>query len=210
VTRTIGVPIVDSTVARRLLSFATVALLVIGCGAKGRGDPAPRASAGGAGSSKRAADRASAEPERRPAVTLHLRGNGAHPAVDRAMPASKYVDHDVIQIQPGEAFTVAGTVQGDRLVHVHRVPFAPQAKDTLTISFKQEGDMMMLIVESGFSRAVTYTTEMQVPDRPAPLHTSACPVRAKLMTTESWPHPILSMFVKDFALLPAGGSAPCK
>ena len=144
-------------------------------------------------------------------MTLHLRGNGAHPSVDRAMPASKYVDHDVVQIQPGEAFTVAGTLEGDRLVHVHRVAFAPNAKDTLTISFKQEGDIKDARARERLHAPPGSTPrEMQVPDRPSPLKTSACPVRASLMTTESWPHPILSMFIKDLVLLPPGGSAPCK
>jgi len=65
---------------------------------------------------------------------------------------------------------------------------------------KQGGFMMMLVIENRTSRTLNMEALMTVPGQKDVFKTTIVPVRPGLTNFESWPHPIVKLVLRSFAL----------
>jgi len=121
-----------------------------------------------------------------------------------------YSDGEVARILAGESFAITGDVQGDRLVNL-RVAGDNAEKDVLLLKFEQRPlgnePAMILTVTNRFPRNVKYRASMQTPERKGFYKTSSCPVMAGRQTFEMWPHPIISLMLREVHFI--DGRAAC-
>jgi hypothetical protein len=125
---------------------------------------------------------------------------------------SPYSDGTLVRILAGERLVITGDVQGDQLVNL-RVVDVPAARDVLLLTLEQkkigEKPSMVLKVENRFARNVKYRAGMEVLRRKGFASTSSCAVMAGKMGFEMWPHPIVSVLMKDFRFSAPGANVPC-
>jgi len=121
-----------------------------------------------------------------------------------------YSDGTVVRILAGEKMVVTGDIQGEQLVNL-RVADAAADRDVLLLSFEQKklksGPSMILRVDNRFPRNVKYRAGMELPTRKGFKGTSSCAVMAGKFGLEMWPHPIVSIMMKDFRFI--DDKVPC-
>ena len=148
----------------------------------------------------------------RPATEVRLQTKEGEP-ITRTFPAGPYTDGTLVQILPGESFAFTGDLQGDRLTHLRLVEGPAAERDALVVSFQQRevggAPSMILKVESRFPRTLKYRAGMLLPQAKGIRTTSSCPVMAGKLAYETWPHPILVVYMKDITVVPEGGPMKC-
>jgi hypothetical protein len=119
-----------------------------------------------------------------------------------------YSDGKLVRILAGEQLAITGGVQGDALVNL-RVVDSPGDRDVILLKFEQSqlkaGPAMTLKVENHFARTLKYRASMEVPERKGFGKTSSCPVVGGRASYEMWPHPIISLLLKELHFIDAGG-----
>ena len=150
----------------------------------------------------------------RPAGRVNLWVEGRE--ISREAPPSPYVYRDAVYVFAGDDFSVTGDIEGDRLVHVRRVEAGEKPALELHVKFEQrraeDGTApMMLTLQSGLPRSLKYRAFMVPVSGDGSLNdfvpTSSCPVRAGLMTFESWPHPIDTLVLGELHFVDDAGEA---
>lgn len=123
-----------------------------------------------------------------------------------------YSDGEVARILAGETFAITGDVQGDRLVNL-RLADDKADKDVLLLKFEQrplkKEPAMVLTVTNRFGRNLKYRASMETPERKGFYKTSSCPVRPGASSFEMWPHPIISLMLREIHFIEAGGQMTC-
>lgn len=81
--------------------------------------------------------------------------------------------------------------------------------DRLRVTFRQaaDSDQTLLVIENGYDGPVTYRALMRVLTRDGTRweQTSVCTVLPGIFSVEHWPHPIVSIALKDFTITPSLG-----
>jgi hypothetical protein len=190
-------------------------LFLAGCGHEGADSPAPPAATPATPPpaplpEPRNLDEACARWKCRPDTPVKLETpNGSYETTVGRTPIT---DGTVLRILAGEKLAITGDVQGDQLVNLRLVD-AARDRDVLLVSFEQRklnnGFSMFLHIQNRFARDVKYRAGMQVPERKGFSNTSSCPVKAGKMAIEMWPHPIVSVLMKDLRFLEAGADLKC-
>ena len=113
-------------------------------------------------------------------------------------PETARVANNVVFISPAEKFGVNLAVEGAEMpLNVSEEPDLKKAN--LVLSFKQEkGKMMLFTIENRTEHWLTYEAGMKVPQRDGFYKTSVLPVGPRLLSFESWPHPIDRLALKNF------------
>lgn len=152
----------------------------------------------------------------RPAKKIKLRVEEGRVFQGKA-PRMPYVQDGAVQIIPGETLFIEAEVDGDRLINLRRVKRPQKPKVTLELRLSQPGKAradlgMMLTIGNPFKRALRYKASFlpASSDDPAsatPKPTSTCPISPRMKSHESWPHPILRLYLSDFVLVDTEG--PC-
>lgn len=152
----------------------------------------------------------------RPAKKIKLRVEEGQVLKTKA-PRTPYVHEGAVQIIPGETLYIEAEIDGDRLINLRRVKRPQRPKVTLELRLQQPGKAradlgMMLTIGNPFKRALRYKASFlpagaDDPASATPKPTSTCPIAPRMKSHESWPHPILRLYLSDFILVDTEG--PC-
>jgi hypothetical protein len=105
-----------------------------------------------------------------------------------------YVKGTDIIIFPGEKFGINIAESDGKSI----VRYEPEfRKANVTLEFKQEKSMTLLIIKSTLKSTVRFEGVMVVPERHGYFKTSLMPVRAGLSSFESWPHAIIQLILRN-------------
>lgn len=145
----------------------------------------------------------------RPARAVELAIDGDR-TVKFNVPAAPYMQDDMIAVVHGDDIAVTGDRQGDKLVHLR---LAKPGEQAIKIKFRQERmggkRAMMLQIRNPFDKPLRYEAGMNV-GREQIEPTSSCPVPAGIFAIETWPHPIVALYIRDLRFVPEGGDLSCK
>jgi hypothetical protein len=112
-----------------------------------------------------------------------------------------YVADNDVYIFLGDHFGINLT---DTKAEFLTVTFQPDtAKADVQFGFTQEKGpkdmvMMLLTVQNKVNRRFSYEALMTVPGKKEILNTHVLPVEARLISFESWPHPIVQLVLRNF------------
>jgi hypothetical protein len=135
----------------------------------------------------------------RPPFVLKLRIDGQHFYEEKFKPIP-YVADGAVYLFSGEAFGINLRTTGNQ---VAGVVYQPEiAKAEVGFEFKQQqgptGPVMVLIIRNALKRTVLLDALMTVPGEKDPLRTDVLPVEPGRSNTESWPHPIVQLMLRNF------------
>lgn len=135
--------------------------------------------------------------------------------VERRQPALPYVHNGDVYVVPGDAFTLTGDIEGERLVNLRLVKPGEKPAHRISVRFGQAGDgenpLMVLLVDSTLPRALGYQATVVPLGKDEHEPTSTCPVRAGRGAQEAWTFPIDVLVMRDLYLFdPATQHAACK
>jgi hypothetical protein len=113
-----------------------------------------------------------------------------------------YVAQKEVYLFAGESFGINVTMVGGRLA---RVTYQPDpAKADVEFKFSQEksptGFMMLLVTQNRLKRSISLDALMTVPGDKGIHETSVLPVGPGRSNTESWPHPIVQLMLRNLRL----------
>jgi hypothetical protein len=120
-------------------------------------------------------------------------------AQQQTIPRSEagHIANNVVFMSSGDNFGVnlAGAADGTAL-SITEEPNLKKA--SLVLSFRQEKGMMLFMIENRTDHWLTYEAGIRVPKRDGLYKTSVMPIGPGLMNSESWPHPIDQLALKNF------------
>lgn len=83
-------------------------------------------------------------------------------------------------------------------INIRQVDSVAVSDKTITLVFREDAKAgMILKIYNPAKRPLKFDLGMQLPDGRT-VKTSSCPVRPGLYSYESWPHPIVTLYMKDF------------
>lgn len=130
-------------------------------------------------------------------------------AQQQTAPLSKtnHVANDVVFMSAGDKFALnlAGAADGTPL-SIAEEPDLEKAN--LELSFERKGGIMLLIIENRTEHWLMYEAGIRVPKRAGFYKTSVLPVGPHGMSSESWPHPIDQLALKNFSVTEKPGGKP--
>ncbi len=137
----------------------------------------------------------------RPPFLLKLRIDEQHYYEEKFKPIP-YVADGAVYLFSGETFGVNLRLTGNQ---VSRVVYQPDAsKADVGFEFKQQqgpkGPVMVLIIRNTLKQKVLLDALMTVPGDKDVHETSVLPVGPGHSNTESWPHPIVQLMLKNIRL----------
>jgi hypothetical protein len=137
---------------------------------------------------------------------LKLRVDGKHYYEERFKPIP-YVADGAVYLFSGETFGVNLRRAGD---HVAGVVYQPDvSKADVVFEFKQQqgpnGPVMVLILRNALKEKVLLDALMTVPGDKDVHPTDVLPVGPGHSNTESWPHPIVQLMLRNFRLSKGAG-----
>lgn len=104
----------------------------------------------------------------------------------------------------GQEINIEADVSGDTLVNYKVVDKITQPKKTITVSFKQEKDIgMMLVVKNPFEKTLKFNMAIMPMDKDGLFKTSSCPIIAGGSIYEMWPEPIFQILLTNPKFLDA-------
>jgi hypothetical protein len=113
-----------------------------------------------------------------------------------------YVAENEVYLFAGESFGINVTMVGNRLAKVRYQP--DPAKADVEFKFSQEksktGFMMLLVVQNRLKRSLSLDALMTVPGDKDVHQTDVLPVGPGRSNTESWPHPIVQLMLRNLRL----------
>jgi hypothetical protein len=118
-----------------------------------------------------------------------------------------YVAQNEVYLFAGETFGINVTMIGNRL---SKVTYQPDpVKADVEFKFTQEksptGFMMLLVIRNRLKRSVSLDALMTVPGDKGIHETSVLPVGPGRSNTESWPHPIVQLMLKNLCISNSAG-----
>lgn len=119
---------------------------------------------------------------------------------------SPYVFNDLAYIAAGEEFYLDVQLSNGQISKITYSKEKDDTKNQIHLRFSQENQgkenpMMMLKVQNPFNKALSYEAGMILHDREGVFGTSIIPVMPKLLSFESWSHPIVQLILTDFQLV---------
>lgn len=139
-------------------------------------------------------------PTFREAFTLKLRVDKNH-YYEQHFDKVPYVAENDVYLFVGDHFGVNLT---DRNAEFLIVTYQPDtAKADVQFGFTQEKagkstTMMLLTVQNKLKRRLSYDALMTVPKKEEIMKTHVLPVEPRLISFESWPHPIVQLVLRNF------------
>ena len=120
------------------------------------------------------------------------------------------VSDGVVSIRPGETICINLEARG-RVVSISGVT-SVESESTLMLDFRRESNpaSMVLRVWNPFESFLRYKANMLLPGASKYEYTSSCPVLSKRLAFEQWPHPIVTLKLSGFELIPEGQNVTCQ
>jgi hypothetical protein len=121
------------------------------------------------------------------------------------------VQDGAISILPGEEIYIEAEREGDVLTDLRQVNAVENPEKTFVVKFFQvdEDTGMMLSLRNPFEFTVKF--HMQMMDFSGGLHeTSSCPAPSGAGIFESWPHPIVQIYLLEPRVLPDQENIACE
>lgn len=119
--------------------------------------------------------------------------------------AIPYVADNGVYLFSGESFGINCVVHGGQITEVIYQP--DLSKADITFDFKQHlqnGPMMLLVIRNALKRRIQLDALMTVPGDKDVHQTDVLPVEAGHSNTESWPHPIVQLLLRNFRFTESG------
>lgn len=107
---------------------------------------------------------------------------------------------DSITIAIGEKCEVQFEEKGDALLKPVKVTTPDAAKPLISLNFKNERDMPLLVIRNAFPRTLEFRAAMKLKGRKDYIETSILPVGSNMSNYESWSDPIEELVLFDFKL----------
>jgi hypothetical protein len=150
----------------------------------------------------------------RPPTHVHLEGSAGHAPVSMDFQKSPYIFHGVVSVLPGESLMMEGNPSEDDLANLHYVKDVADPKHTLVVSFRQIVEQgrarMLLSIANPFDRPVLYRAALMLPGKRMPEDRTACAVKAGGQRIESWPEPVVQLFLIDLHFATDAEIRPCE
>lgn len=132
-------------------------------------------------------------------LTLHI--DKEH-YFEQNMNAIPYVHEDGVYLMKGDEFGISLDMSGGSIKHVTYQPDLEKAD--MTFEFRQDvsaepNGMMLLTIRNRTSKRLMMKALMTVPGHKNAAETSLLPVEPGLTNFESWPHPIVQLYLHDFS-----------
>jgi hypothetical protein len=150
-----------------------------------------------------------------PGVTPTTRGVGIR-TVREGIPACEpghegALADGVVTIRPGETICLAVEVRGESVTPLAAVaPREPQGVVVLRFWQERGTEQMYLSVHNPLETALLYEATMLLPGDTSGQHTSTCPVGAKVVGIEQWPHRIARLRLTRFQTMAWTKPLPCR
>lgn len=111
-----------------------------------------------------------------------------------------YVADNGVYLFSGESVGVNCIMHGDLISEVIYQPDLSKADITFDFSqhTSQDGPLMLLVIRNTLKRRVSLDALMTVPGDKDVHKTNVLPVEAGRSNTESWPHPIVQLLLRNF------------
>lgn len=132
--------------------------------------------------------------------TLKLPVDKQHYYEERYSKKIPYVFDNDVYLFNGERFGIKATISDNEIV---RIRYEKDLKEAdVTFEFKQDKDnegslMTLLIIKNKLPHRLHLDALMTRPDSKEIFRTRILPVEAKLMSIESWPHPIVQLVLRN-------------
>lgn len=114
--------------------------------------------------------------------------------------AIPYVAENGVYLFSGESFGINFVTHGDRITEVVYQP--DPSKADIYFDFKQQRSqnkpMMLLVIRNTLKHRIQLDALMTVPGDKEVRQTDVLPVEAGHSNTESWPHPIVQLLLRNF------------
>ena len=139
------------------------------------------------------------KPVFRAPFTLKLRIDGAQYYEENFVKVPYVADNDVY-IFSGETFGVNVTITENQLSRItyQRNPAKADVEFKFTQVKSPNGLMMLLVIRNALKKRVLLDALMTVPGDKVVHETNVLPVGSRHSNTESWPHPIVQLVLRNF------------
>jgi hypothetical protein len=141
----------------------------------------------------------------RPPFLLKLRIDNDH-FYEEKFQAIPYVADNGVYLFSGESFGINCVMRQNQISGVVYQPNLSKAD--ITFDFKQEHSqnkpMMLLVIRNTLKRRIKLDALMTVPGDKDVHQTDVLPVEPGHSNTESWPHPIVQLLLKNFRFSKSG------
>ncbi|AWA31089.1 hypothetical protein HYN48_13885 [Flavobacterium magnum] len=139
----------------------------------------------------------------RKAFKLEIAANETQQYVSDIDESPYFVKDKVLQIYCGESVFIECEITADSISSMKVVEKNVNPKKTIEIKFHQENEdrkniISMLEVKNPFNKDLIYEAIMLTPASKKWNSTSIIPVRANLVSFETWPHPIISLALMNW------------
>lgn len=149
----------------------------------------------------------------RPATHVHLEGGAGQAPLDAEFQKTPYVFHGVVSVLPGESLFLEGEVRDDDIANLRYVKDVADPRHTLTVGFRQVVDQdrprMLLSIANPFDRPVLYRAVVMLPGARVPVDRDTCPVQPRTQRSESWPEPVVQVFLIDLRFATESEARAC-
>ena len=141
--------------------------------------------------------------QKRKPFTLEIAAN-ENQQYKAEIPESPYFVKDkILQIYCGEKVYVECEIVGDTISEMKIVEKNVNPKRTIEIEFSQDSNdrkniNTMLQIKNPFEKDLVYEAIMLTPRSEECRKTSTIPVRANLLSFETWPHSIISLVLENW------------
>jgi hypothetical protein len=140
-------------------------------------------------------------------VTLRRKDGSMYDKVFKVFPAT--VQPAFFSVLAGQTVLIEGDIVDGRLVNMVAVDRVRDPARTLTASFKQGPQGMMLKVTNPFDQDLRFNMGIMPLDGEDVFKTSSCPVRAGMALFESWPQPLFQVLLSNGRVPQPGREMGC-
>jgi len=112
-------------------------------------------------------------------------------------PKSPFVADEFIKVLSGEKFGVEFEEKGGSLENPRFVKEITHPERTISVSFSQTEEGMVLTIQNPFPKAIVYECMIQHYKQQGLSRTSVVPVGANLVSFELWPYPITQVVISN-------------
>ena len=141
--------------------------------------------------------------QKRKPITLEIAANETQQYKAEIPESSYFVKDKILQIYCGEKVYVECEIVEDTISEMKIVENNVNPKRTIEIEFTQDSNdrkniNTMLQIKNPFEKDLVYEAIMLTPRSEEWRKTSTIPVRAKLLSFETWPHTIISLVLENW------------
>jgi hypothetical protein len=106
-----------------------------------------------------------------------------------------------VAIDIGKKIAVVFEAKGNTLSHPKVVKEPEDKRPTLSLDFRKQGDMIILITKNPFTKDLKFRALARQKGRKGYYETSIVPVKAGLLSFEVWPDPLEELVLFEFSLV---------